>query len=136
MSEDLTKQLPQSADEKLTLILTTVQALTGRVESAESLRPLLHKVVDDISQLREGQIEVRANISQLREGQIEARADILQLHEGQRALSTEVRALRRDIDHQFGNLYGKIVDIEIDHRDIHDRVTRLELNSNPPNTQT
>ena len=122
MSEDLTKQLPQSADEKLTLILTTVRALTGRVESAESLRPLLHKVVDDISQLREGQIEIRA--------------DILQLQEGHSALSTEVRALRRDIDHQFGNLYGKLVDIEIEHRDIHDRVTRLEINRIPPNTQT
>ena len=108
MSEDLTKKLPETDSEKLTLILTTVQALTGRVESAESLRPFLHKVVDDISQLREGQ----------------------------RALSTEVRALRRDIDHQFGNLYRKLVDIEIDHRDIHDRVTRLELNSTPPNTQT
>ena len=122
MSEDLTNQLPQSANEKLTLILTTVQTLTDRVESAESLRPLLHKVVDDIAQLREGQIEMRT--------------DILQLHEGQRALSTEIRALRRDVDHQFGNLYGKLVDIEIDHRDIHDRVTRLELSTNPPNSQT
>ena len=136
MSEDLTKKLAETDSQKLTLILTTVQALTGRVESAESLRPLLHKVVDDISQLREGQVELRTDISQLREGQVEVRTDILQLHEGQRALSTEVRALRRDIDHQFGNVYTKLVEIEIDHRDIHDRVTRLELNSNPPNTQT
>jgi|GEM_PF-1965234 len=164
MSEDTTKELPETDNEKLTLILTGVQALTGRVEGAESLRPLLHKVVDDISQLREGQNEVRADISQLREGQneiraevaklregqIEGRADILklqegqnevradisQLREGQRALSTEVRALRRDVDHQFGNLYSKLVVIEVDHRDIHDRVTRLELNTNPPNTQT
>ena len=122
MSEDLTKKQPQNTDDKLDLILTTVQVLTDRVESAESLRPLLHKLVDDVAHLREGQIE--------------GRTDILQLHEGQRALSTEVRALRRDVDHQFGNLYGKLVDIEIDHRDIHDRVTRLELNSNPPNSQT
>jgi len=164
MSEDLTKQLPETDSEKLTLILTGVQALTGRVESAESLRPLLNKVVEDISQLREGQDEMRvdisklregqnemrvdisklregqnemrADISKLREGQIESRTDILQLLEGQRALSTEVRALRRDVDHQFGNVYTKLVEIEIDHRDVHDRVTRLELNTNPPNTQT
>jgi hypothetical protein len=122
MSEDTTKQLPETDSEKLTLILTGMQALTDRVESAESLRPLLHKVVD--------------NISHLREGQIEARADILKLHEGQRALSTEIGALRRDVDHQFGNLYTKLVEIEIEHRDVHDRVTRLELNTNPPNTQT
>ena len=122
MSEDLTRKLSPSDSEKLTLILTTVQALTGRVESTESLRPLLHKVVDDISQLRQGQVE--------------ARAEILQLQEGQRALSTEVRALRRDIDHQFSNVHSKLIEIEIDHRDVHDRVTRLEFNSNPPNTQT
>ena len=136
MSEDLTKKLPETDSQKLTLILTSVQELTGRVESAESLRPLLHKVVDDISQLREGQIELRTDISQLREGQIDLRADNLQLQEGQRALSTEIRALRRDIDHRFGDVYTKLIEIQVDHRDIHDRVTRLELNSSPPNTQT
>ena len=150
MSEDLTKQLPETDSEKLTLILTGVQALTGRVESAESLRPLLHKVVDDvaqmrtdISELREGQIElrtdisqIRTDVSQLREGQIELRSEVLQLHEGQRALSTEVRALRRDVDNRSSDIYGKLASIQGDHCDIHDRVTRLELNSTPPNTQT
>lgn len=157
MSEDLTQKLPETDSQKLTLILTTVQALTDRVESAESLRPLLHKVVDDISQLREGQVELRTDISQLREGQtelrtdisqirtdisqlrdgqIELRTDVLKLQEGQRALSTEVRALRRDIDHQFSNVHTKLIEIEVDHRDIHDRVTRLELNSSPPKHQT
>ena len=161
MSEDLTKKLPQSDSEKLTLILTTVQSLTVRADNIDSrlgrveqtvhdTQPILQQVVTDIGQLREGQIEVRsdisqlrqgqvdirADISQLRKGQVEARADILQLNEGQRALSTEVRALRRDIDHRFGDVYTKLVQIEIDHRDVHDRVTRLELNSNPPNTQT
>jgi chromosome segregation ATPase len=150
MSEDLTQKLPETDSQKLTLILTSVQELKGRVESAESLRPLLHKVVDDISQLREGQTElrtdiseihtdiseIRSDVSQLREGQIELRADVLKLEEGQRALSTEVRALRRDIDHQFSNVHTKLIEIGIDHRDMHDRVTRLELNTNPPNTQT
>ena len=145
MSEDLTKTVTQSDSEKLTLILTTVQSLTVRVDNIDSrlgrveqtahdTQPILQKVVADIGQLREGQTEMRADISRLREGQLESRADILKLHEGQSALSTEVRALRRDIDHQFNNLHMKLVDIEIDHRDIHDRVTRLELN--PPNTQT
>ena len=98
MSQDLANKLPETDSEKLTLILTSVQAL----------RPIWQQVV----------------------------ADILQLQEGQRALSTEVRAMRRDIDQRFGLLYDKLVDIEIDHRDIHDRVTRLELNANPPNAKT
>ena len=133
MSEDLTKQLPPSADEKLTLILTTVQSLTIRADNIDSRLLRVEQKVDDSRPILQ---KLETNTTQLREGQIEARADILQLHEGQKALSTEVRALRRDIDHQFGNLYGKLVDIEIEHRDIHDRVTRLEINSNPPNTQT
>ena len=150
MSEDLTQKLPQSDSEKLTLILTNVQALTGRVESLESLRPLMHKVVDDVSQLRtdvshlrEGQVELRTDVSQLRadvsrlrEGQVEIGADILKLQEGQTSVSLEVRALRRDIDHQFDNLYTKLAHMEVHDRDVHDRVTRLELNSSPPNTQT
>jgi predicted nucleic acid-binding Zn-ribbon protein len=150
MSEDLTKELPETDSEKLTLILTSVQALTGRVESVESLRPFLHKVVDDISQIRTDiseirtdmseirtdMSEIRTDVSQLQEGQIELRSDVLQLHEGQRAVTTEVRALRRDMDHRFSNVYTKLLEIETDHCDIHDRVTRLELNSSPPNTQT
>ena len=133
MSEDSTKILSQTDSEKLGLILTTVQALTDDIAQ---LREGQIVIRTDISQLQEGQIAIRADISQLREGQLEARTDILKLQEGQSALSTEIRALRRDVDHQFGNMYGKLVDIEIDHRDIHDRVTRLELNTNPPNTQT
>ncbi|HXQ72359.1 MAG TPA: hypothetical protein VN844_17820 [Pyrinomonadaceae bacterium] len=140
MSEDLTKTLPASDSEKLTLILTTVQSLTVRADNIDSrlgrveqtvheTRPILERVGADMQR-------VLADIGQLKEGQIEARAEILQLHEGQRALSTEVRALRRDIDHQFGNVHTKLIEIEIEHRDIHDRVTRLELNSTPPNTQT
>ena len=122
MSEDPTKQLPETDSQKLTLILAGVQELTDRVESAESIRPLLHTVVDDISQLREGQIELRT--------------DVLKLEEGQRTFSTEVRSLRRDMENQFSDLHGRLSRIQLDHCDIHDRVTRLELNSTPPNTQT
>lgn len=136
MSADLTKKLPETDSEKLTLILTGVRALTGRVENAESLRPLLHKVMDDVSQLGEGQTEVRADISQLREGQTEIRAEVLKLGEAQRALGSEFRAMRRDVDHRFDLLYDKLVEINVDQGDLHNRVSRLELGQNPPNTQT
>jgi hypothetical protein len=122
MSEDLTKKQSQTDSEKLNLILTGVQGLTSRVESAESLRPLLHKVVDDVSQLREGQIEIRA--------------EVLKLEEGQRALGSEFRAMRRDVDHRFNLLYDKLLEINVDRSDLHNRVSRLELGQNPPNTQT
>jgi hypothetical protein len=122
MSEDLTKKQSQTDSEKLNLILTGVQGLTSRVESADSLRPLLHKVVDDVSQLREGQIEIRAVV--------------LQLEEGQRALGSEFRAMRRDVDHRFNLLYDKLLEINVDRSDLHNRVSRLELGQNPPNTQT
>ena len=133
MSEDLTKPFPASDSEKLTLILTTVQSLTVRADNIDFRLGRVEQTVHETRPLLE---RVGADIGQLKEGQIEARAEILQLHEGQRALSTEVRALRRDIDHQFGNVHTKLIEIEIDHRDMHDRVTRLELNQNPPNTQT
>ena len=133
MSEDLTKTLPASDSEKLTLILTTVQLLTVRADNIDSRLGRVEQTVHGTRPLLE---RVVADIGQLKEGQIEGRAEILQSYEGHRALSTEVRALRRDIDHQFGNIHTKLMEIEIDHRDVHDRVTRLELNQNPPNTQT
>jgi hypothetical protein len=64
----------------------------------------------------------------------EVRADILKLQEGQKTLSTEVRALRRDVENRFGVLYDNITQTKIHNRDLHDRVTRLELD--PPNSQT
>jgi hypothetical protein len=79
-------------------------------------------VVDDVSQLREGQSEIRA--------------EVLKLEEGQRALGSEFRAMRRDVDHRFNLLYDKLLEINVDRSDLHNRVSRLELGQNPPNTQT
>ena len=106
MSEDLKSKFTSGDSEKLTLILTSVEALESRVDS--QLCPILHKMG----------------------------ADILQLQEGQRALSTELRAMRRDMDNRFGLIYGKLHETDIDDRNLHERVTRLELNANPPNSQT
>ena len=162
MSEDLTNKQSSSDSEKLTLILTTVQALKVRVEESESqARPAWQKILTDISQLQEGQLQLQEGQSRLQEGQsrlqegqsrleegqsrlqedlnslrVEVRADILQLHEGQRSLSVEVRALRRDVDNRFDGLYSQIARIETHNSDLHDRVTRLELDANPPNCQT
>jgi predicted nucleic acid-binding Zn-ribbon protein len=104
MNEDLTKKLPQSDSEKLTLILTTVQNLEVRLEKLEQwvdnidsrlqrleqkveqrlydTRPIWHKVVADIAQLQVGQ-------QRLEEGQEALRREI-------RELNSSVREVSRD----------------------------------------
>lgn len=60
-------------------------------------------------------------------------ANIAKLQEGQQATGTDLRALRQDI---FSLLSGTLMDIQVAQRDLHDRLNRLELNPNPPNSQT
>jgi hypothetical protein len=38
--------------------------------------------------------------------------------------------------YRFTILNDTLLEIRADHRDVHDRVSRLELNHNPPNSQT
>jgi hypothetical protein len=102
MSEDLTKKLPPTSDEKLTLILTTVQELSGRMGTLEGT--LL--------------------------------ADMATLHEAQLTIATEMRAMKRDISNRFVVLSNTLLDTRADYNDLRERVTRLELNGTPPNTQT
>ena len=116
MSEDLTKKLPQSADEKLTLVLTRLDSLEQKVdERLYDTRPIWQRVVADIGQLQEGQ---------------------QRLEEGQQALRTEVHAMRRDIYYSMDVLNKTMLRIQTDHRDLDDRMRELEKTHNPPNSQT
>jgi hypothetical protein len=72
MSEDLANKVPQTDDEKLTLILSTVVSLAVRVDNVDLRLSRVEQTVDD----------TRSVLQQVR-------ADTLQLQEGQRALSTE-----------------------------------------------
>jgi outer membrane murein-binding lipoprotein Lpp len=123
MSEDLTKKLPASADEKLTLILTTVQTLTVRVENLDSRLAQVEQKVDE-------------RLYDTRPIWQKVVGDIAHLQEGQEALRTEVRAMRRDIYYRFSILNDTLLAIQADDRDIHDRVSRLELSNHAPNSQT
>jgi chromosome segregation ATPase len=78
MSQDLTKKL-QSQDEKLTVILTTVQSLTVRFDSIDSrlqrveqtvddARPVLQLLVTNVAQLQEGQRRLEEGYGRLEEG--------------------------------------------------------------------
>ena len=88
MSEDLTKKLPQSDSEKISLILTTVQHLETRVDKLEQrfdslenkvdslenkveerlydTRPIWEKVVADIALLQEGQLRLEGNVGEIK----------------------------------------------------------------------
>ena len=109
MSEDLTKKLPQSADEKLTLVLTRLDSLEQKVdERLHDTRPIWRKVVEDIAHLQQGQ----------------------------EALRTEVRSMKKDIYYRLDVLNQTMLAIRADHRDIDDRVRTLENTHNPSNSQT
>ena len=122
MNKDLTKTLPQSDSEKLSLILLTVQGLTVRVHNTEQTIQLL---ATNVVQLQEGQQLLVAEIGQQQEGQ-------RRLEEGQASLLSELREMRREMKQNFLILSGKTLE---DIRDLQRRVTRLEQKS-PPNSQT
>ena len=165
MNPENTQKHSASDSEKLSLILTTVQSFTVRFDNVDSrlnnMDSRLGHVELAVTELREGQQqlwsgqqelrdgqhelragyqELRAGQQELREGQLRLHENVLQLQEGQlrlqqghESLVAEVRALRRSVDYRFtilsGTTLSKIRELDL-------RVTRLELNCNPPNPQT
>lgn len=143
MSEDLTKK-PQGDSEKITLILTTVQHLVIRVDRLElrltkleerfdslekkvderlyDTRPIWQKVVADIAQLQESQ-------AQLQEGQ-------QRLAETMSSEFREIKTSIRDLFRRFSMVNDTLATIQIDYRDIYDRVRGLEIQQKPSNSQT
>ena len=113
MNEDLTKTVPQSTDEKLTLILTTVLSMSVRVDSID-LR--LQNVIADVAQLQ-GRVE---------EG-------FQRVDEGQEVLRAEIESLKSSVKYRFMILSGEV---QASYRSLERRVTLLEHNTNPPNSQT
>ena len=134
MNEDLTKKLPSSDSEKLSLILTTVQSLEGRIENLEirgdridsRLGGLEQTVADRLYDTRPMWEKVLVDISQLQEG-------LVQLQEGQEFLrneSREIKTFLRDIFRRLSIFNDTMVTMQADYRDIYDRVRGLELNRN------
>jgi peptidoglycan hydrolase CwlO-like protein len=123
MSEDLTKDLPSSAGEKLTQILSTVQRLDSRVQRLDSTverldsrlgsleqtvevhlydtRPIWEKVSADIAELQagqhrhtEGQQRLEEGQQRFEEGQQRLEERQQRLEEGQESLRGESREIR------------------------------------------
>ena len=112
MSEDLTKKLPPSDSEKLTLILSRLDKVEETLEERlYDTRPIWQKVVTDIAHLQKGQDTLHADVG-------------------------EIKKSLRDVYYRFDVLNNTMLAIRADHRDIYDRVRTLEANSNPPNTET
>ncbi len=124
MSEDLTKKLPKSDSEKISLILTTVQHLETRVDKLERRFDGLEKKVDErLYDTRPIWEKVVADIGQLQAGQ-------MQLQEGQQRLEGDVREIKesvRDIDRRVSFLSDTMIRVQANYRDIDNRVYEFEL---------
>jgi len=144
MSEDLTKDLPSSAGEKLTQILSTVQRLDSTVERLDSrlgsleqkvegrlydTRPIWEKVNTDIAELQAGQHRLTEGQQRLTEGQQRLTEGQQRLEEGLeffRGESRDVRTLLRDIFRRLSIFNDTLVTMQADYRDIYDRVREIE----------
>src|SRR6476661_10270207 len=133
MTEDLTNKLNPNIGDEVALILTAVNDLIFRVgmserksdDFAEKLERRLQNLSSDVAQLQEGQ-------RRLEEGQQRLEAGQKGLQGGQKRLRSDLTALRRHVDHQFMKLSGEV---EKRYREHHQRITRLETNTNPANSQ-
>ncbi|MDQ3666194.1 MAG: hypothetical protein M3410_06280 [Acidobacteriota bacterium] len=144
MSEDLTKDLPSSDGEKLTQILSTVERLDATVERLDSrveqldsrvehlesrLGSLEQKVEDRLYDTRPIWEKVIADIAELQAGQQRLTEGQQRLEEGQEFLrgeSREIRTLLRDIFRRLSIFNDTLVTMQVDYRDIYDRVREIE----------
>jgi len=116
VSEDLTKRLPKSDSEKLTLILTSVKAFEDRIQLLEQqayekrydTRPIWEKLVADIADLK-------------------------------KSLENDTREIKRSLRDLFRGqtvLNEAILKVHIDLVDIDERLQRLEGPHNQQNSTT
>jgi chromosome segregation ATPase len=162
MNEDLTKKLRPNTDDNVLLILMAVQDLTFRVGMSEQkfddfaerldrrlndTDAVLQKVVLDVAHLHEGQRRLQAGLNGLDERQksleqgqksLEQRQQSLEqgqknLEQGQESLRSDLTAFRKRVDYQFMTLSGAV---ERSYRNLDRRITQLEVERNPANSQT
>ena len=122
MSEDLTKKLPKTDSEKISLILTIVQTLEIRVTNLENrveeclydTRPIWQKVVADIAQLQEGQTRLASDVHEMR-GEVH-----------------EIKVSIRDVYLKMEVLNDTMLNVQAKHRDVEHRVRELEAKQQKP----
>jgi seryl-tRNA synthetase len=137
MSEDLTQKLPQSDRDAILAAIHNLETRVGSIDSRlqgveqklghleqtveerlHDTRPIWHRVVADIGELKAGQ-------QRLEKGQEAMRADLSELN-------TAVRNVNRD-QIVINDVIRKI---QLDFHIIDERLHRLIVNSNPQNSST
>jgi uncharacterized phage infection (PIP) family protein YhgE len=144
MSEDLTKKLPNSDNDKVNLILTAVQNLDTLVRSSigdlvtwvgnidSRLQNLEHKVEQRLYDTRPLWHKIEADIGQLQAGQ-------QRLEAGQEALRVQMSELNstvREVNRDQIVINDVIRRIQLDFHTIDERLHRLVINRNPQNSST
>ena len=148
MNEDLTKKLRPNTDDNVLLILMALQDLTFRVGMSEQkfddfaerldrrlndTDAVLQKVVLDVAHLHEGQRRLQAGLNGLDERQKSLEQGQKNLEQGQESLRSDLTAFRKRVDYQFMTLSGAV---ERSYRNLDRRITQLEVERNPANSQT
>lgn len=137
MSEALTRKFMARADEKLALIVSTVQGLSVRLDKLEET--VNDKVVANIAQLQQsvGRLEDRVGGLEERVGGLAERVGGLAeriggLTEGQQ----EIKISIRHMDRRVSIVNDSLLMVQVGYRDICGRVRALETNRKPPNSKT
>ena len=134
MSEDLTKKLPRTDSEKLTLILTTVQNLDTRVTNIELRLTNVERRFDRLEQRLDNlEQKVEERLYDTRPIWEKVVADIARLQEGQTRLEGSVR----EISYKLDVLNETTLTVQAKHKDLDVRVRELERHPpKPTNSQT
>ena len=133
MSEDLTKKLPRTDSEKLSLILTIVQNLEMRVGRLELRLDNFEKRFDTLENKVDERLYDTRPIWQ------KVVADIAQLQEGQKRLEGDVREIKtsvRDISLQIGVMNDTMLAVQAKHRDLDIRVREFEQRQQKPSNSS
>ena len=138
MSEDLTKKLPKTDSEKISLILTTVQNLEPRVDNIDLRITKLETRFDALEHRFEGlEQKVEQRLYDTRPILQKVVADIAQLQEGQTRLEGEFKVSMREISFKLDVLNDTMLTVQARHKDLDIRVRELEKGSQKPtNSQT
>jgi exonuclease VII small subunit len=139
MSEDFTQKLPKNGNDDSKILTaienleTHVTKIDNRLQSLEKkvderlhdTRPIWHKVVADIGELQSGQKRLEEGQKHLEEGQQALRSSMIELNSAVRDVSRD-HIIINDVMRR----------LQMDFHSIDERLYKLTLNRNQPNSST
>ena len=140
MSEDLTKKLPKTDSEKISLILTTVLSLETRVDKLEQRIDRVEQRLNVLEQRLDAlEKTVDERLYDTRSIWQKVIADIAEFKEGQQRLEGDVHEIKesvRDIDRRVSFLSDTMIRVQANYGDLDNRVYQLELHRKQSKPQT